>query len=67
MSLMQIRKNAEMSREEAARDLKVSLSTLQRWEKGKCSIPTEKVPAIAKLYKVSTQYIVNAANELKKA
>ncbi len=58
--LEQIRTEAGFSRDKAALSLKISLSTLVRYEKKPGSISIELASRMADLYKVPFDNIVNA-------
>lgn len=53
ISLRAARTNANLSQDEAARELGVSNKTLCAWENGKSFPKADKIDAICNLYKVS--------------
>ena len=65
MTLVTIRRDAGYSRQKAASKLDISLSTLQRWEKGISSVPASAIPKLAKLYKRSERDILALVTQEK--
>ena len=55
------RKNAGMSREQAAYMLGVSLGTIANWESGRTKPDANNVRDMAKTYKVSSDFLLGIA------
>lgn len=53
------REGANMKAERAASELRVSITTLFNWERGNTSPDADKVVDMARLYGVSTDYLLN--------
>lgn len=47
--------NVDLTQEEAAKELKIGVTTLQNWESGKSAPRADKIPAICRLYKCSVE------------
>jgi transcriptional regulator with XRE-family HTH domain len=52
------RARAGISKEGLAKILGISISTLKNWQSGKTEIPANKIITIAKLFNVSTDYLL---------
>ena len=59
MDLTELRRRRGLSRQIAATEAGISLSTLQRWEKGITSPQVSDINALAKLYNVSADVILS--------
>lgn len=58
ISLKAARVNAELTQEEAAKKIGVSVSTIQNWESGNTSPTVEQAKVIEKVYKFSYENII---------
>lgn len=58
-----LREDHDLSQAKVAQLLKVSQSTYSRYESGHLDIPTEILISMARLYKVSTDYILGLTEE----
>ncbi|MBO1361510.1 helix-turn-helix transcriptional regulator [Acetobacter sacchari] len=56
--LRTLREHATLSQAEVAAALDVSIPTISEWEKGKKKPSRERIPGLARLYKVSSDYIL---------
>jgi len=56
--LMEIRKERKMTQAEVAEQLNVSFQAVSLWERGETMPDIEKVPEIAKLFKVTTDWLL---------
>ncbi len=52
------REKAELSRSQVAQSIGIGTTTLQQWEMGNREASIEKISELAKLYKVSPQYLI---------
>lgn len=52
ITLEAARRNAGLTQKEAAKELKISNTTLGKWEKGESFPTADKIPEICKLYGV---------------
>lgn len=57
MSLAALRKNVNLTQEQAAEKLEIAVSTLKNWEAGKTFPKPDSIEKICALYKVSYDYI----------
>lgn len=57
MTLIELRRKANVTRERVCVSINVSMSTIQRWESGNTLPPSNIVPALASLYGVSVEDI----------
>lgn len=57
--IYRLRKQAGMSQEEAAERLNISRQALSRWENGTAQPAANNIVEISKLFKVSTDYLLN--------
>ena len=60
-----LREDHDLSQEDVARMLNVSQPTYSRYESGRLDIPSEALIALARFYKVSTDYILGLKDERK--
>lgn len=57
--LRTLREHATLSQADVAAALDVSIPTVSEWEKGKKKPARARIPALARLYDVSTDFLLN--------
>lgn len=62
MSLAALRKNANLTQEQAAQEIGISVSTLKNWEAGKTFPKQNGIEKICEVYGISYDYINFDAN-----
>lgn len=66
--LVDLRNAAKKRQEDVAHDLKVSVATYARWERGENDPPGERIAQLARYYKVTVDHLVlGKPNELQTA
>ena len=65
ISLAAARVNAELTQEEAAEKLGVTRQTIRNWEKGKIAPRVPELDMLAKVYRISKDYIFLPCNSTK--
>lgn len=63
--LKDLREDKDLSQKALAEILGEHLTTYQRWENGVTEVPSHIVVALAKMYNVSTDYILGLTNKAK--
>lgn len=63
--LKDLREDKDLSQKALAEILGEHLTTYQRWENGVTEVPCHIVVALAKMYNVSTDYILGLTNKAK--
>ncbi len=67
MTLKQLRENAGITQFQACVEVGASIATLSRWESGESRLPADIVPELARVYKVTSDDILDALKTNKKA
>lgn len=60
--LRTLREHATLSQADVAAALDVSIPTVSEWEKGKKKPARARIPALARLFEVSTDYLLNGVD-----
>lgn len=63
--LKDLREDKDLSQKALADILGEHLTTYRRWETGETEVPSHIVVALAKMYNVSTDYILGLTNKAK--
>lgn len=61
-----LRKNMKMSQEELANEMNVSRQAVSKWETGQSNPDTNNIIAMAKIFDVSTDYIIMGTKDYRK-
>lgn len=65
LRIKMLRHHAELSQQQLAAEIGVSRATVCRWEAGDSKVGQEELQALAKLFRVSTDYVLGTKDQIE--